>query len=73
MAKDWQPIDTAPEGIVVDTAIIDPSGGVRSVRPLERYRHLWFMPNGLYLYYTPTHWRDAQRRTLLPPETVNEA
>lgn len=54
---DWQPIDTAPAGIIVDTKIDDFSGP-RSEGPLKRDGRMWFTPDGrMYVYYTPTHWR----------------
>lgn len=58
---DWQPINTAPEGVTVDTKI-DDADGVRNVQPLRRSGPLWFFPDGsMYVYYTPTHWRPSQK------------
>lgn len=45
-------------GVVVETKI-DDNKGVRNQQPLKRVGNLWFFPDGLmYVYYTPTHWRD---------------
>ena len=56
---EWQSVDTAPDGVVVETKI-DDAQGVRNVQPLKRQGRLWFVPDGaMYVYYTPTHWRPA--------------
>ena len=62
---DWQPIDTAPLGVIVETKI-DDGQGARNQALLKKYqrnsttRPLWFLPdNSMYVYYTPTHWRHA--------------
>ncbi len=53
----WEPINTAPEGMVVDTKI-DDGQGVRNQQKLQRKGRLWFYPDmSMYVYYTPTHWR----------------
>jgi hypothetical protein len=53
-ANDWQPIDTAPEGVEVMTKI-DGSGNEGR---LVRQGRLWFLPDrSMYVYYTPTHWK----------------
>lgn len=53
---DWQPINTAPEGVRVLTKI-DDEGGWRNECELVRRGRLWFKPDGgVYVYYTPTHW-----------------
>lgn len=58
---DWQPINTAPEGVTVDTKI-DDVNGVRNEQPLRRSGRLWFVPDGsMYVYYTPTHWRPSTK------------
>lgn len=55
--QDWQPIDTAPEGVAVETRIHD-ADGERMVQALARRGRLWFIPDGsMYVYYAPTHWR----------------
>ena len=54
---DWQPIETAPENVVVLTKI-DDDKGVRKEQELKREGRYWFSPDGsIYMYYTPTHWR----------------
>jgi hypothetical protein len=54
---DWHQINTAPEGVEVDTKIHD-RDGVRNHQTLVRRGQLWFLPDGsMYVYYTPTHWR----------------
>lgn len=58
---DWQPIETAPENVVVETKI-DDEAGPRNEAPLLRSRRLWFYPDrSMYVYYTPTHWRALSR------------
>jgi Protein of unknown function (DUF551) len=62
--EDWQPIDTAPESVVVLTKI-DDQNGVRNEQSLKRIGRLWFVPDGsVYVYYTPTHWKPLPK----PPE-----
>lgn len=57
--SDWQPITTAPNGIVVETKI-DDAHGIRNVQKLYRDGRLWWTPDGtMYVYYQPTHWRSA--------------
>jgi hypothetical protein len=60
---EWQPIDTAPEGVEVMTKIDDEQGErvVQSLvkRTLEpgKTRPMFWTPDGaMYVYYTPTHW-----------------
>lgn len=55
--REWQSIDTAPEGVEVMTKI-DDERGERNFSSLKRSGRLWFVPDGtMYVYYTPTHWR----------------
>lgn len=55
--SEWQPIETAPEDVVVQTKI-DDEKGCRNEAPLRRVRRLWFFPDmSMYVYYRPTHWR----------------
>jgi hypothetical protein len=55
-AMNWQPIDTAPENVVVLTKI-DDGRGVRNQQPMKRRGRLWWFADGeMYVYYTPTHW-----------------
>jgi hypothetical protein len=47
------------EGLVVETKI-DDGNGLRNEQSLKRAGRMWFTPDGLmYVYYTPTHWREA--------------
>ena len=55
--NDWQPIETAPEGVEVWTKI-DDKRGERNVQTLRREGRLWF-GGDVYVYYAPTHWREA--------------
>jgi hypothetical protein len=55
---DWQPISTAPEGVKVMTKI-DDKDGVRNEQELRRRGRLWWAVDGsMYVYYTPTHWKE---------------
>lgn len=55
--SDWQPIETAPEGEIVQTKI-DDKDGVRNEQSLKRQGNLWWTANGkMYVYFRPTHWR----------------
>jgi hypothetical protein len=57
--NEWQPIETAPEGVTVMTKIAD-SLGERNVQTLRRRGRLWWTPDGaMYVYYTPTHWHPS--------------
>ena len=57
--SDWQPIATAPQGVVVETKI-DDGHGVRNVQKLYRDGRLWWLADGyMYVYYQPTHWRPV--------------
>lgn len=59
----WEKIDSAPEGEVVETMISD-IGGERNKQPLKRQGRLWFFPDGsMYVYYTPTHWRASNQES----------
>ena len=57
MSGEWQPANSAPWDMVVDTKI-DDEKGVRNHTPLKIIRGLWYFPDGsMYVYYNPTHWR----------------
>jgi hypothetical protein len=61
MKNDWKPIETAPEGVAVETKI-DDGKGVRNVQDLRRWGSLWWFTDGsMYVYYQPTHWREITR------------
>jgi len=58
---EWIPCsDQLPdEHVVVVTKIHGEGECERNVQPLKRQGRLWFFPDGsMYVYYTPTHWRD---------------
>jgi len=55
--NNWQPIETAPEGIEVSTMMKTELGEPRQIQSLVRKGRLWFFPDmSMYVYYTPTHW-----------------
>lgn len=57
----WQPIETAPEGVIVKTKI-DDALGPRNETTLVREGRLWFFPDrSMYVYYKPTHWMPARK------------
>lgn len=63
---EWRTIDSAPDGVVVETKI-DDRNGERNIARLRKYqrsaetRPLWFLADGsMYVYYTPTHWRPTE-------------
>jgi hypothetical protein len=53
----WRGIDTAPGGVLVETRIKFPGEPGRNVQPMKRSGRLWFLEDGIYVYYTPTQWR----------------
>lgn len=68
---DWQPTVSptstvgrwiVPEGVEVLTKI-DDERGERNVQKLTRRGNLWYTDpdpsKGIYVYYTPTHWKPA--------------
>jgi hypothetical protein len=58
----WNPIATAPEGREVETRISD-NDGVRNVQKLTKRGRLWFMSDGVYVYYEPNQWREPETGT----------
>lgn len=67
---EWNPIDTAPSGILVMTKI-DDAHGPRNEQALVKKGRLWFvsdLPDAMYVYYGPTHWRPLNEA-----ERLNEA
>lgn len=65
-------IKLPPENVTVETKIED-DNGCRNAQNLIRKGSLWYLDNGMYVYYTPTHWRyrnERQKRMYeLPPPT----
>lgn len=54
--RTWQPIETAPDGVVVMTKI-DDGLGARNEQLLRCRGRLWWFPDdSMYVYYHPTHW-----------------
>lgn len=56
----WTPLtdELPPEGVIVWTKI-DDIKGPRNEQRLMRQGRLWYFPDGsMYVYYTPTHWRE---------------
>lgn len=52
------------EGQMVETKI-DDDKGERNVQGLVRQGRLWFTGtdgNAMYVYYTPTHWRELEKQ-----------
>lgn len=50
-------INKPKEGVIVDTKI-DDTDGVRNEQKLFFSRNLWWLTDvGMYVYYTPTHWK----------------
>lgn len=62
-AMDWRTIESAPEGKLVMTKI-DDADGVRNEQLMKREGNLWWInsgtPRAMYVYYTPTHWRELR-------------
>lgn len=60
MSYRWNPINSAPDGVVVNTKI-DDEKGVRNEQKLKKSGNLWYFPDGsMYVYYQPTHWADLR-------------
>ena len=58
-ASTWSPIVTAPERTVILTRIND-AHGIRNEQRLQRIGRLWWLIDGsMYVYYTPTEWKEA--------------
>lgn len=51
----WCDTSDVPENTLVWTAIID-SEGIRNVQKLRHKKNFWFDSDGIYVYYSPTHW-----------------
>ena len=59
----WIPVTSRlpDENVVVETKIVDEKGE-RNVQLLKRKGYLWFFPDmSMYVYYSPTHWRDPNK------------
>lgn len=53
----WLPIVKMPEdGIFYKTATIE-NNNLLNVQYLKKHRNLFFTADGMYVYYTPTHFK----------------
>jgi len=64
--REWQPIETAPLDVEIETKIDDVFGARNETR-IVGYRRgpdsriMWFLPDrSMYVYYEPTHWRHSE-------------
>ena len=59
--SDWNTIESAPKDKLVMTKI-DDEKGCRNERLMMKRGNLWWINPGedseMYVYYTPTHWRE---------------
>lgn len=64
MDRPWHDISLAPVDVPIETKI-DDNNGCRNESVLTRRGRLWFTDpkGGMYVYYTPTHWRHLPRPT----------
>lgn len=61
MNDDWKCISEAPEGVVLETRISD-EHGERNIATLIKRGRLWYtMDESMYVYYTPTHFREVSK------------
>lgn len=50
-----------PENGKVVMTKIDNAEGIRNIQELKRRNNLWFFRDGsMYVYYTPTHWKEIK-------------
>lgn len=50
-----------PQDVLVETLIHDDIRGTRNRQRMSRRGRLWFVEDGsMYVYYTPTHWRELE-------------
>lgn len=57
----WRPIQTMPRGVMLLTKI-DDKDGVRCTQRLKlgTDNNLFWCGDGVYVYYTPTHWFNSE-------------
>jgi hypothetical protein len=67
----WQPIETAPENVMVMTRI-DDGNGIRNEQILHRNGNMWY-GGDMYVYYCPTHWRSLTQIERLKEKNMAEA
>lgn len=55
--ENWKKVseELPPQNVLVKTKI-DEGIASRNFQKLKRIANLWFLPDGMYVYYTPTHW-----------------
>lgn len=64
--------DRLPGDHVVVETKIDDEKGVRNVARLKRQGRLWFVADGvMYVYYTPTHWREPSPEKLYDADQLD--
>ena len=53
----WKQISQTapPENVFLHTKI-DDKDGERNIQPMKKQGNLWFVMDGTYVYYRPTHW-----------------
>lgn len=59
--NEWIPLSERlpDERVIVDTKI-DDKDGCRNEQQLQYHNRLWWFPDdSMYVYYTPTHWRET--------------
>lgn len=54
----WQDINTAPEGVEIDTCIIDKNGQRNNQTLVKQGKLFYTRDRRMYVYYTPTHWQQ---------------
>jgi len=53
----WRDIATAPNDIFIETTTDPDNSDPYKVVELRKQGRLWFLRDGMYVYYEPTHWR----------------
>lgn len=54
-------VDRLPNPDVDVETKIDGQGGVRNTVKLRRHSNLWWFPDmSMYIYYSPTHWKETK-------------
>ncbi len=55
---DWKPASSAPQGEPVMTKVDDGFGSRQHSALVRRGRLWWTVDGAMYVYYTPTHYRQ---------------
>lgn len=58
-----------PQDVFVDTMINDEHSERNHLR-LKRINNLWFTIDGMYVYYTPTHWKYCDENSIINKEDL---